>query len=274
MVGRQEEGPGRAGAALPTTVAVATYNVHKFVGTDGRRDPARTFAVLREIDADIVAMQEFDARPGRGRVAVAVADLQDETGYKALVHPTRRGRRGYHGNLILTRFPALGVERHDIGAAEIEPRGLMVADLDAPGGTIRVAVTHLALWPPARARQIRLLATELTPPDQGLLVLAGDLNDWQPHGRGRDHLTERYGAHPTPPTFPSLRPMVGIDQVWVTPRRCLVRLAVHASRRARVASDHLPVRAVLDLRGVGPLRPELSHAARTRAPAPTPVPPA
>ena len=274
MVGRTEEGPGRAGAARPMTVAVATYNVHKFIGSDGRRDPARTFAVLRELDADIVAVQEFDARARRGRVAVAVADLQNETGYEALVHPTRRGRRGYHGNLILTRFPARGVERHDIGATEIEPRGLMVADLDAPGGTIRVAVTHLALWPPARARQVRLLATELSPPDEGLLVLAGDLNDWRPNGRGRDRLTERYGAHPTPPTFPSLRPVFGIDQIWVTPRRCLVRLAVHASRRARVASDHLPVRAVLDLRGTGRAHPVLPFTAEARARAPSPVPPA
>ena len=42
----------------------ASYNIHKAVGLDDRRDPDRILAVLHELDADIVAIQEIDRRFG------------------------------------------------------------------------------------------------------------------------------------------------------------------------------------------------------------------
>ena len=244
--GRSHGLPMRSGHAERPTVRLATYNIHKFAGIDGRRDPARTFAVIRELDADVVALQEFDSRTSRRGAAVTVADLEAETGYAALVHATRSSRRGgYRGNIILTRFPTGEVERHDIG--ELEPRGLMVADLDVHGTKVRVAVTHLALWPAARLRQAARLASELSPPKDGMLVLAGDLNEWRRAGRSRAVLARCYGAHPMLPTFPALRPFVALDQVWVRPRSALAAMEVHRSRLAREASDHLPVKATLKL---------------------------
>ncbi len=38
---------------------MATYNVHACVGRDGRHDPERVAKVVTELDADIVALQEF-----------------------------------------------------------------------------------------------------------------------------------------------------------------------------------------------------------------------
>ena len=46
------------------TITVASYNMRKAVGTDRRRRPDRVLAVLKEIDADIVALQEADKRFG------------------------------------------------------------------------------------------------------------------------------------------------------------------------------------------------------------------
>jgi endonuclease/exonuclease/phosphatase family metal-dependent hydrolase len=40
------------------TVRVATYNIHRCRGLDGRTNPARIADVIRAIDADIVALQE------------------------------------------------------------------------------------------------------------------------------------------------------------------------------------------------------------------------
>src|SRR5260370_8451546 len=40
------------------TLRIATYNVHSCRGLDRRTRPERTAAVLRAIDADIVALQE------------------------------------------------------------------------------------------------------------------------------------------------------------------------------------------------------------------------
>jgi endonuclease/exonuclease/phosphatase family metal-dependent hydrolase len=41
-------------------ITVASYNIRKAVGLDRRRDPGRIIAILAEIDADIVALQEAD----------------------------------------------------------------------------------------------------------------------------------------------------------------------------------------------------------------------
>ncbi len=40
-------------------IRVATYNVHACVGRDGRHDPERVARVIGELDADVVALQEF-----------------------------------------------------------------------------------------------------------------------------------------------------------------------------------------------------------------------
>lgn len=232
---------------LQRPLRLATYNIHKFVGNDGRRDPGRILSVLRELDSDILCIQEFDARKVHG-CWFSVSDLESELGATAHIHPTRSGRRGYHGNVILTRFSAKAVELHDIGrgADEFEQRGMMVADFDIDGMSVRVANTHLALWPFARKRQAERLTRHLCAPEDGMLVLAGDLNEWLPKGCSHTHFHDAWGAHPNPPTFPATRPVIGFDRVWVAPRKCLTRLEVHNTPLARMASDHLPVKATLD----------------------------
>ena len=79
-----------------------------------------------------------------------------------------------------------------------------------------------------------------------MMVLAGDLNEWLPVGCSHTLFHDSWGAHPNPPTFPATRPVLGFDRVWVAPRRCLVRLEVHQTPLARMASDHLPLKATLD----------------------------
>ena len=55
------EAPGRR----PIHLRVATYNIHRCRGMDRRVMPARIADVLREIDADVIAMQEVvGAGPG------------------------------------------------------------------------------------------------------------------------------------------------------------------------------------------------------------------
>ena len=55
----------------------ASYNIHKGVGRDGRRDPERILTVLHEIGADVVALQEADRRYGQ-RETVLDRALLDE----------------------------------------------------------------------------------------------------------------------------------------------------------------------------------------------------
>ncbi|HSF13170.1 MAG TPA: endonuclease/exonuclease/phosphatase family protein, partial [Erythrobacter sp.] len=50
---------------MARTIKVASYNIHKGIGTDRQRDPARILKVLAEVDADVVCLQEADLRFGK-----------------------------------------------------------------------------------------------------------------------------------------------------------------------------------------------------------------
>ena len=49
-------------SALSMRLVVATYNVHGCVGCDGQYSRARILTVLRELQADLIALQEVDGR--------------------------------------------------------------------------------------------------------------------------------------------------------------------------------------------------------------------
>lgn len=224
-------------------LSAATYNIHKCVGHDRRHRPERTFAVLRELDADVIGIQEFDSRPRRGRGAISVADFEAATGYRALEQPTMHRDGGFHGNLLLTRLPILREERIALEFTGFEPRGAIVADLEVAGQAVRVAVTHLGLWPGVRRRQAQLLVERLQALDGAPLVLLGDLNEWLPLAGCNGILRARFGHSPSAPTWPARRPLVAYDRILVAPGACQLETRVHGTELARATSDHLPVRA-------------------------------
>ena len=80
----------------------ASYNIHKAVGLDRRRDPERILSVLREIDADVIALQEVDRRIGQ-RATVLPRALLDDTPWKPVRVAKRPRSLGWHGNAILVR---------------------------------------------------------------------------------------------------------------------------------------------------------------------------
>jgi endonuclease/exonuclease/phosphatase family metal-dependent hydrolase len=80
-----------------------------------------------------------------------------------------------------------------------------------------------------------------------LVIVLGDFNDWLP-GRSAAHvLDRRLGAAARLRSFPSSRPLLPLDRIWIQPLSLLRRMFVHTSALARRASDHLPVVADLDL---------------------------
>jgi endonuclease/exonuclease/phosphatase family metal-dependent hydrolase len=60
-------------------IKVASYNIHKAVGLDRRRDHERILRVLLEVDADVVALQEVDRRFGRRMAALPLDAIHDAT---------------------------------------------------------------------------------------------------------------------------------------------------------------------------------------------------
>ena len=225
-------------------VRIATYNVHRGIGGDGRADPARILAVLREIDADVYALQEVEAHDDG---ADMLAWLGEEMGYHSVPGTTLRRHDGHFGNGVLTRCPVKARRTTDISWRGREPRGAIAIDIDCSGNSLRVVATHLGLRPAERREQVQQLLQLFREHPHERSVLLGDLNEWFLWGRPLRRLHRHFDRTPSPPTFPSRMPFLALDRIWANPRTMLRKLAVHRTPLARAASDHLPLVATLEL---------------------------
>jgi endonuclease/exonuclease/phosphatase family metal-dependent hydrolase len=228
-------------------VRVATYNVHRCIGTDRRRDPERVGEVLREIAADVVGLQEVDSLPDGAGSLGQLDVLGRAAGLQPVAGPILLHRRGQFGNAVLTRHPVRAIRRVDLTVPHHEPRGALDLDLEVAGRTVRVVVAHLGLFWADRVWQVHRLLTILGDDRDRTTILLGDFNEWRPRARPVRDLDRRLGRIPALATFPSRRPLLALDRIWAQPRTHLGAFAVHRTALARVASDHLPLRATVTL---------------------------
>ena len=227
----------------PWPLTIATYNIHGAVGTDRKFAPERVAAVLREIRADIIALQEVPL--GGTRVPNVLAMLQEATGFVAAEGPTCNAPEGRYGNAVLSRYPIIKTRSVDISFGSREPRGALDADIDCHGHPLRVIATHLGLRLAERRDQIQRLL-QVFDTHQMPVILLGDVNEWFVWGRSLRWLVSHFQAVPAPATFPSRWPALALDRIWIRPRHRLVHVEVHRTPLARVASDHLPLIAHID----------------------------
>lgn len=225
---------------------IASYNVHRCVGRDCRCDVARVGQVIRELGCDIVGLQEVDSRSDGHHDSMQLDFLAAQTGMEAVAGHTIIRHEGSYGNALLTRRKVLAVRRHDLSYRRREPRGALEVDLDVAGETVRVIVTHLGLRPAERRYQVQQMLRLLhdIPPEQSVVVL-GDINEWLPMGRPLRWLNKLLGHAPAERSFPSGLPLFALDRVWVRPRHTLLAFETHRSPCSRIASDHLPVKAIV-----------------------------
>jgi endonuclease/exonuclease/phosphatase family metal-dependent hydrolase len=230
----------------PDCLRIASYNIHCCRGGDGRVDVARVAQVIGEIGCDTVGLQEVDNQPGDRHDSMQLDFLAHATQMEALAGHTIVRHEGHFGNALLTRRPVLAVRRHVLSFASREPRGALDVDLEVAGRLVRVIVTHLGLLPAERRFQVTKMLRLLhdIPPEQTVLVL-GDINEWLPLGRPLRWLHGMLGQAPAERSFPAHFPMFALDRVWVRPRHILLAFGAHRSALARVASDHLPVKAII-----------------------------
>ena len=225
----------------------ASYNVHRCVGLDGRRDPERVARVIRELDADIVGLQEVDSRSGSAGQVRQLERLTADFGFHSIAGPTILRRDGEYGNVLLTGRKAKEIRRLDLSLPGREPRGAIDVDLDIEGIVLRVIVTHLGLRPGERRFQVKRLLDVLSREGGDLTVVMGDINEWMPGSRPLRWLHRRLGQAPARRTFPSFLPLLALDRIWAWPLKALTSIGVHATSTARIASDHLPVKATIDV---------------------------
>lgn len=224
-------------------ITLATYNIHACIGGDGRFDPARIAAVLRELDADIIALQEVEHH------AVDELDLLEylayQSGHDALAGPTLLRETRHYGNALLTRLPLSSFKHIDLSVPGAEPRGAIEAVFDIDGNTLQIIATHLGLTPAERRWQVKRLLEIKSQQEAEISCLLGDVNEWLLWGRPLRWLHRHFNPQPHLATFPACWPVFALDRIWVSPQRCQTRLAVHKSTLARQASDHLPLTAQL-----------------------------
>jgi endonuclease/exonuclease/phosphatase family metal-dependent hydrolase len=227
-------------------IRVASYNMRKGIGTDRRRNPERILEVLREIDADVVALQEADRRFGTKAAVITPHLLDEHSDFKAVGFGVRTGSMGWHGNALLVRKSAKVVDCDIIHLPALEPRGAVAAEVTLDTGTIRVIGMHLDLSGLWRRRQAAAVMGHVDAcKRRHPTVMMGDLNEWTRAAGCLRDFAHHYSFAETGPSFHARRPVGRLDRIMVSNGLKIVECGVHSSAASRKASDHLPIWADL-----------------------------
>jgi endonuclease/exonuclease/phosphatase family metal-dependent hydrolase len=227
-----------------TQVRIATYNMHSGVGVDRRFRPERIAEVIAGLGADVVALQEV-LSPVRG--FDVHAHLCDATGFYLAAMATMQLAGGTFGNALLSRWPIVDIVEHGLTIGRREPRGAIDATIGRESGGFRVIATHLGLRSAERHEQLSRLADLIERRRELPTILLGDFNATRAKSREIRAQAERLGTASVLATFPSVAPVLPLDRIFALHGAEIVDVAVHRSRKARVASDHLPLVATIEL---------------------------
>lgn len=238
------------------TIKIATYNIHKCVGMDRRYSPERIVDVLKEIDADIIALQEVlnhtrsHQRDHQARFIAHALKMDFRLGQN------RQIKGGEYGNVVISRFPITDHENFDISVTKYEPRGCLRTEIEIDGHErLQFMNLHMGTSYFERRRQVhKLLAAHAIdqPEFVGRRIIAGDFNEWV---NGVTTKLFRSNFQSIDPkidlgrarTFPGILPLVHLDHVYFDDRFRLTAAYLHRSRKALVASDHLPIVAEFEV---------------------------
>jgi len=225
---------------------IATYNIHRSIGTDSEANPQRIAAVLQELNADIVALQEVGYESGvPGNLLELLGDAMQARVIEGI---TLQDVRGHYGNAVLSRLPLQHIKLHDLSVPGREPRGAIELGINANGVDMQIIATHLGLRPGERRYQTRRLLQMHDTSTARVKILLGDINEWFLWGRPLHWLHHIFGHMQSPATFPARLPLFALDRIWIKPVNTVKTLQLHKSVMSRQASDHLPLVAELDIR--------------------------
>jgi endonuclease/exonuclease/phosphatase family metal-dependent hydrolase len=242
------EGRRPEATASGSRLVIASYNIHGCVGTDGRHDTSRIAKVIDEFDADVIGLQELHAHGVGPEPVDEVQALMGVLGFEVVVTGTTFvGPRGAYGIALFSRLPVRAVRRIDLSVPAREPRCALDVDIVVGAGVIRVITTHLGLAPWERRLQVQRLTESIVRDPSRRTVILGDINEWFFLARTLRQLGAHFGRSSTVRTWPSWRPLIALDRIWVHPPEALVKVWVHTSPMARYASDHLPLVGILEV---------------------------
>jgi endonuclease/exonuclease/phosphatase family metal-dependent hydrolase len=232
-----------------TPITVVSYNIHRGVGLDRRRDLDRIAAVIAETNADVVGLQEVirdNGKPDADQAAYLAQRLE----MAVVMGATRAYGTGTYGNAVLTRLRVLSSSRCDLSCGLREPRGALRVDLAVGGAALHVFNCHFGLAFRERRAQLQLLHRFIRDAScEGPRVVMGDFNEWH-----RGPVTRGLKLEFSSPmrrmrrTHPAMFPLFRLDRIYWDVELQGEEFLVHRTRLARLASDHLPVVARLRVR--------------------------
>lgn len=232
---------------------IATYNIHKGRGLDGRTRVERIARVLSEINADIIALQEVVSREGSSIEDHQAGYLADQFGYFHAIGETRKHRGGVYGNVTLSRWRFQLARQIDLSVSGRERRGVLRTDIRVGHHLLHVFNVHLGTSLRERRKQaVRLVDDDLLRAldISGARVILGDFNDWT-HGLVTRTLSSEFAltdlrTHLSRTrAYPSILPLLHLDHIYFDHQLEVEHAAFHRTRRSLIASDHLPLVADL-----------------------------
>jgi endonuclease/exonuclease/phosphatase family metal-dependent hydrolase len=230
-------------------VRIATYNVHRCRGMDRRVAPARIIEVLRDIDADVIALQEvIGAGPaGAGQAEEIGAGL----GMGWVMNCVRTLRQHQFGNVVLSRYPIVHHSQYDLSWRTCEPRHCQRADLEIDGRVLHIYNVHLGTAVLERRYQAGRLASFVHDHRvSGAKVILGDFNEWM-KGLATKTLSSLFESVDISRhlkrrrTYPGIFPVVHLDHIYYEGAVDVTGVEMPRTRKALMASDHLPLVANL-----------------------------
>ena len=235
---------------------VLSYNIHKCIGgVDRRYEPDRVAEVIRNLEPDVLLLQEVDAHVPRSNHDRQFELLGDLCGmkYRTWFPNVEIRSGGHYGNAILSRYPIIESMNLDVSLRFKKKRSVLHGVLrvrhDDVDRTVHVFNMHLGL---ARfERKIQLQKFLDSHPFATLhhdtpVVVGGDLNDV--YGRLGELLRPAgfRGVERRPLTFPAWGPVRPLDAIFVRGKVEFMKLTRCESDLARRASDHRPL--IADIR--------------------------
>ena len=236
---------------------IATFNIHKGRGLDGRTRVERIGRVLDELDADIVALQEVVSREGPSNEDHQASFLASRLGYVYAIGETRKHRGGVYGNVTLSRHDFELVRHVDLSVPQREERGVLRTDIRLGRHVIHVFNVHLGTSRRERETQATLLVDEIALKAidiSGPRIVLGDFNEWI-HGlvtrtlSTEFHLTDLRDHLPQTRSYPAILPLLHLDHIYFDHQLEIEKAWFQRNRLSLIASDHLPL--VADLKVVG-----------------------
>jgi endonuclease/exonuclease/phosphatase family metal-dependent hydrolase len=240
---------GSEGRTKAGELTIASYNIHKCIGNDGVFDPLRIKNVILQLDADIVVLQEADARFGEREGLLDLDYLHLMGGYRSIFSPNGNSRsHGWHGNVVLYRNSVVN-HVHQLRLPGLEPRGALIVDFGVGAAAFRLLAVHLGLLRRSRKKQVEAIIEAADPHPLRHVIVIGDMNEWRLERRSALELFKSHFVEISAqlPSYPSRYPVLPLDRLFVSSGLRVESLSVVDTPLTRIASDHLPVNATISI---------------------------